>query len=643
MFCLLFQQGLGLGNDWEMSEEDQMLRAIAMSLGEKIANEDEAETEEVEIKLGNEEPVPKESMDKFTCNILHGCLRLLDTLPETVYRICDLLLAVAQRNGEEWCVNMITELLQEIYKNISALIESAEPMRQYDKRSVSEWASQLSQMSEATKAATRIHLYTLLFEEMRIQCAGLFSKLGIIDNMVHLLEIAQNLLTLVASNNKNDVSTPKWLAPLILLIDLYDKAAVASARRAPLLQTTKRQWKWFDDRSGKWTSYLSPNNKLIDDAYKNGEQLIRFSAGRRKYTVQLSTMVQINEETGNWRPIMFVIDDKQQLTSENGKAMEVTEETTSKSTSDKVVGLEHRHCVSLIRALVGLINIPVEADTLHAVMRLCLRLTRNYEISALFAELGGVRAILQLTQASAFAGFTSLASLIIRHVLEEPITLKQAMEKVIRLTTHHSPMGCKEMNYIMRVLGPAACRNGQLFTEVAKLVLRINLQANNRRDDDDLRNPPNQPQLLKVLPGKLQTETLPQSAVALTKDVICDLLNALTVKISNTTEEANPTASTSSTANNATTSTGINREMSSSDLLQQDDVDESSIDEASNDNSKAATSTAEEDSSNKKNRLLLTQSSILRLLAELTRSYNIVAKLICDHVYQSGKFYYFNY
>ena len=616
-----------------------MMRAIAMSLGENITvNDEEGETASTsemtaEVKMVNEEPITKESMDKFTDGILSGCLRLLDTLPDTVYRICDLLLAVAQRNGEKWCQQMIVQLLEEININITKLIESTNYMRELDKRTVTEWASQLANIPEASKAAARIHLFTLLFEEMRIQCATQFSKLNIIDDMVHLLEKSQDLLGVVANNNKNSVITPKWLAPLILLIDLYDKAAVASARRAPLLKATKRQWKWFDDRTGRWTAYVSANNKAIDDAYKNGEQIIRFSAGRRRYTVQLSTMVQINEETGNWRPIMFVVDESTKQSNE-----EPTEPKPETSDSNIVSALEPRHCRSLISTLVGLINIPVEADTLHAVMRLCLRLTRSYEIAGQFAEMGGVRAILQLTQASAFTGFTSLATLIIRHVLEEPNTLRQTMEKVIRMQTHHSPLACREMHYIMRVLGPAACRDGKLFIEMAKNVLRINLMPLSKREEEDPRAlTSNSTQFLKVMPGKLQNEQN-VNPVNITREVICDLLNALAVKSVNTTAE-DPSAATASTST-ASANGPLNRVMSSSDMLQTDDTDEASIDETTpaTEAAKPVTpTTVDDDLNNKKNRILLTQSLILRLLAELTRSYNVVAKSICDHIYTSGK------
>ncbi|CAG2119153.1 unnamed protein product, partial [Medioppia subpectinata] len=417
-------------------------------------------------------------------------------------------------------------------------------MRDADKRTVTEWASQVANIPEASKAAARIHLFTLLFEEMRVQCADEFAKLAIIDDMVVLLEKAQHLMSVVA-NNKNSVITPKWLAPLILLIDLYDKAAVASARRAPLRKATKRLWKWFDDRTGRWSPYAVANNKTIDEAYKN-------------------------------------------------------------------------------------------ADTLHAVMRLCLRLTRNYEVAALFAEQGGVRAILQLTQASAFTGFTSLATLIIRHVLEEPNTLRQTMERVIRMQTHHSPLACREMHYIMRVLGPAACRDGRLFIEMAKSVLRINTSPLNKREDEDPRAlTPSSIQFLKVMPGKLPTTESVVPPVNITREVICDLLNALIVK-----SATNATEDNSQSIERLKRTGFVGGVMSSSDVLQADDNDETS-----NDDTNAAPETpkvdtpvvADDDMNNKKNKILLTQSLILRLLAELTRSYNLVAKAICDHIYTSGQ------
>ena len=82
-----------------MSEEDQMIRAIAMSLGENVTQE--TYTEQGASASGtplvkDDEPLSQEIMNNFAKDILPGCLRLLDILPETVYRVCNLLIAVCQ-------------------------------------------------------------------------------------------------------------------------------------------------------------------------------------------------------------------------------------------------------------------------------------------------------------------------------------------------------------------------------------------------------------------------------------------------------------------------------------------------------------------------------------------------------------------
>lgn len=82
-------------------------------------------------------------------------------------------------------------------------------------------------------------------------------------------------------------------------------------------------------------------------------------------------------------------------------------------------------------------NIPVEAECLHAALRLVLRLTRNHQNAMLFAELGGPRILLTLTQSSSFPGFISLASLIFRHIIEEPSSLRYCMEKVSNVYLFH--------------------------------------------------------------------------------------------------------------------------------------------------------------------------------------------------------------
>ena len=82
------------------------------------------------------------------------------------------------------------------------------------------------------------------------------------------------------------------------------------------------------------------------------------------------------------------------------------------------------------RPCVKLIGQGIDSDALHACMRLLLRLTCAHPLAALFAHLGGVRSLLALKQIDGFAGFSSLATLLIRHTIEDANTLQYTMEKV---------------------------------------------------------------------------------------------------------------------------------------------------------------------------------------------------------------------
>ncbi|KAL3226525.1 hypothetical protein MRX96_004414 [Rhipicephalus microplus] len=80
-------------------------------------------------------------------------------------------------------------------------------------------------------AAVRVHLFTLLFEEMRLPCATLLEEQSLVDLLVQLVDAAQHVLVL-PTPPKEPPTTPKWLVSLILLIDLYEKASVASQEKS---------------------------------------------------------------------------------------------------------------------------------------------------------------------------------------------------------------------------------------------------------------------------------------------------------------------------------------------------------------------------------------------------------------------------
>ncbi len=236
-------------------------------------------------------------------------------------------------------------------------------------------------------------------------------------------------------------------------------------------------------------------------------------------------MFQVNEETGNRRPVMVSIVKKPK-NKEGVKDMETNDADSSKTSGPEkptARGLNDDERASLLRSCVTLMKVPVDADALNAVLRLSLRLTQDFERAVEFTELGGVKMLLGLTQASTFSGFTSLATLLIRHVMEDPATLRYTMEKVVRSSTANSnSTTTKELHYLLRVLAPAACRTSNVFEEVSKEILRVDTTLWKRGEPED------DPRLLvKSLPVKSGAPTLAPPLPDVANSVIRDLLNFL--------------------------------------------------------------------------------------------------------------------
>ncbi|KAM9855812.1 E3 ubiquitin-protein ligase HUWE1 isoform 2-T2 [Aulostomus maculatus] len=603
----------GAVRDLTMSEEDQMMRAIAMSLGQEVSMEQRSDSPEEAARRREEEdrrareraeeeearclerfmeaePLDPQELHTFTDSMLPGCFHLLDELPDTVYRLCDLLMTAIKRSGPEYRDLILGQVVQQVWEAADVLIKAAVPLTTSDTKTVPDWYRQMSTLPQASKLATRILLLTLLFEELKLVSARVVENSGILDLLIKLLEVVQPCLQ--AAKEQKDIQTPKWITPVLLIIDFYEKMAVSSKRRAQMnkyLQPNGNNWRWFDDRSGRWCSYSASNNSTIDSAWRAGESSVRFTAGRRRYTVQFNTMVQVNEETGNRRPVMLTVQrvprlpkptktgsitdsereegdrskaEETQTDLDSGAGVEMSapkddssqlKETTSgpssslesehSQDSDIVVqGLTEDMTTVLIRACVSMISVPVDPDTLHATLRLCLRLTRNHHYAMMFAELKSTRMILGLTQSSGFNGFTPLVTLLFRHIIEDPATLRHTMEKVVRSAVTSGAgsttsgvvsgsLGSREINYILRVLGPAACRNPECFAETASNCVRIALPAPRgagTASDDEFENlrikGPNAVQLVKTTPLKLSP--LPPIPDTI-KEVIYDMLNAL--------------------------------------------------------------------------------------------------------------------
>ncbi|XP_042241661.1 E3 ubiquitin-protein ligase HUWE1-like isoform X2 [Homarus americanus] len=777
--------GVGGSGDMELTEEDQMLQAIAMSLGENVQVSGTSSSGQqlsvvtkpppVPQKEMDDEPLSKETLNKFTERVLEGCLSQLDVQPQMVYKVCELLTTCATRNGTTWRDSMLTTLINQISTQASQLLLTRT-------LSTQETVELLCSSVLAAKFAVRLHLVTLLFEEMKSGCAKAMEQAGLVDILTDLFTLTHAAMasippattpTSVSSaptppsagasipstsqtkekdkESGDSSGTPKWISPGLLLLDLYEKLAIATKRRAAVSKICNHVWKWFDMSTLKWCAYSASNNKTIDDAYWAGEASIRIINGRRKYTIQFHSMVQVNEESGNRRPVMITVKDKaiaeekkklpsimpqdestptteeegstasklvvaseeekteisgaeeeagaletapasgtdvladavtiatggdEKMECEDGEGEDTTTVAPDLNTTEvmSIEGLTETHHEAMIRACVGFMKLGVEPDTLHALMRLCLRITRVWEQACLFASLGGVRTLLSLTESSGFWGYQNLAALLMRHVLEEPTTLRYTMEKVVRSSASNNTMsGAKELHYLLRLLAPAACRDPQLFTEITQQCLRIDLNMTLKRnlmsansEDSILMKSVGMKSVISNAGGSTSgASTTGSSAVTTSmtlslepQQLIHDLLEALTSLkedsdfvlasslLPNTTVAGSVVTNTTPIEERtAATTTSVRRQLhlsrssSANDMVVQEADEQSPMESDASKlpgtDSKAISSDKADDAA-KKRKPLLFKSLICKLLAEFVRSYAGCAKLVTEHHYSAG-------
>ena len=666
-------------------DNEQIRRAIAMSLGldeppllpqlpqskQTAAKDDKsAETSSksttTEIEDIRASQLDKQVLDEFSTNMLPGLFRILDNVPETVYRVCDLIVVVIRRYGDTWRDNCLNYILNEICELIKSICDYYLSLK--DQPSSNEpfikCANNLDQ-----KLQSRLLLFSLLFEEMQLACSKIVNGLNLLDQLVNMLQLTTSL----TCQTKN--TTSPWLTSLFILIDLIEKSSLATKRKAAINDQYggyKRVWKWYEERQNRWMSYPYANNKVIDDAYKIGETTIRTVVKGKHYTISFNSMLQISEETSHKRPIMLSFEKPSDSTTtstinKNNNNVEinstadtlvtpfgnitrhlnpnVTSDAANDATNDAnisrpssplpievVRGLNSSQISTVLDCCVDFISYPVaDSDCLHAILRLVLRLTRQHEYAVQFSARKGPQYILNLTQKSSFVGYASLVTLIFRHICEDEKNLRLTMEKTIRLALTGNQQNAagiqpgsassREFHNIMRVLGPAICRHPDLFTEVASDILRIVIK---REDEISFLNG-NQINtnsfngyLLRTVQAKLMPATsLPDYA----HELVIDLLNCLIKPLPQLTEQHAKINIPTTNVYEPTTKT------KSATIL-----DANPITTATNNIKMPAALTATQQL-----QPLLLKSGILRLLSELVRSYAGCAKIVTTHVYKAGQ------
>lgn len=113
---------------------------------------------------------------------------------------------------------------------------------------------------------------------------------------------------------------------------------------------------------------------------------------------------------------------------------------------------------------------------MQAVLQLCARLTKTYVIATQFLENGTLPALFNLPTSCIFPGFDTLASTIIRHLLEDPQTLQTAMELEIRQTlsgSHNRHTSRLSPRLFLTSMAPVISRNPAIFMRAAVAVCQL--------------------------------------------------------------------------------------------------------------------------------------------------------------------------
>ncbi|GFZ07365.1 LOW protein: E3 ubiquitin ligase-like protein [Actinidia rufa] len=146
------------------------------------------------------------------------------------------------------------------------------------------------------------------------------------------------------------------------------------------------------------------------------------------------------------------------------------EKNFGKSTGYLTIEESHR----VLAVACDIIKQHVPAVVMQAVLQLCVRLTKTHSLALLFLEKGGMVALLSLPRSCFFPGYDTLASAIIRHLLEDPQTLQTAMELEIRQTlSGNRHAGRVYPRTFLTSMAPVISRDPGVFLKAATAVCQL--------------------------------------------------------------------------------------------------------------------------------------------------------------------------
>ncbi|KAG6685953.1 hypothetical protein I3842_12G137700 [Carya illinoinensis] len=204
----------------------------------------------------------------------------------------------------------------------------------------------------------------------------------------------------------------------------------------------------------------------------------------------LQSRPKICSESMEGTPAGSLLDSPGNLTSipapasvQEKKPASDAPEKDSGTTFEKILGkstgyltVEESHKLLLVAC--DLIKQHVPAVIMQAVLQVCARLTKTHSLALQFLENGGLAALFSLPRSCFFPGYDTVASAIVRHLLEDPQTLQTAMELEIRQTlTGNRHAGRVPARTFLTSMAPVISRDPVLFMKAASAVCQLESSA----------------------------------------------------------------------------------------------------------------------------------------------------------------------
>lgn len=371
-----------IATDWlfshpeEPQEDDELARALAMSLGSSDAPVKDVEAANVDNSVHEEEAVELPPVD----DILSACIRLLQAKESLAFSVRDLLVMICSQNDGNYRAKVLTFIID----NIKCCCTT-------------------SDTSNSTMLSALFHVLALILHEDPAT-REVASKAGLVKIAVDLLSDWDMGL---CDGGKPEV--PKWVTACFLCIDRLLQVDPKLAPEITELQQLKK-----DD------NMIQPS-VVIDESKKKDSLPLGPTPG----------IIDINDQR------------------------------------------------RLLEISCRCIRNQLPSETMHAVLQLCATLTKVHSIAVNFLDAGGLQALLSLPTSSLFSGFNNVAAAIIRHILEDPHTLQQAMELEIRhslitAANRHGNARVTPRNFVQS-LSFVILRDPAIFMQAAQAVCQIEM------------------------------------------------------------------------------------------------------------------------------------------------------------------------